>query len=292
MKNYNNKNSKAFFKERALPWIKNNKSLFVLCSVAFVAVFIALVVGVVTWITQPRPFKYDAPQGSLTQVFGALFGINTELDEEQEASVMEGSRPVENLDIPYSETKLKAAFDMIDKSHLYIKGTSYTLASTGYMRVDRVYAVRNEKIYIMLDNGKEDYHLLSDGKQVVGLDFEKSTYTVTSPFPYTIDELFYTGGFESCTHTGTDVFFSKQLEYEDFTSYSSASRLEWVRYFFNDDGSLAGYARYINNDLNELMAYEYLSSDFPEDAVVYFKIPDGFAKEDVYIDWSEIFGEE
>ena len=40
------------------------------------------------------------------------------------------------------------------------------------------------------------------------------------------------------------------------------------------------------------MAYDYLGSDFPEDAVVYFEIPAGFEKEDIYIDWSDIFGDE
>lgn len=291
--NMNNEKGKGnALKGRLLPWIKNNKQLFVLYTVAITAVVVAVIYGVVTLLSQPKPFGYTEPQSSLEKVFGSLFGINTELVDKQEASVMEGSRPMENLDIPYADTKLKSAFDMIDKSYLYIKGTSYTLASTGYMKVDRVYAVKNDKIYIMLDNGKEDYHLLSDGKQVVGLDFEKSTYTITSPFPYSIDELFFTGGFEYCTHTGTDVFFGEELEYEDFTAYSSASRTEWIRYFFREDGSLAGYARYINNDLNELMAYDYLGSDYPEGVVTYFEIPSGFVKEDIIIEWSDIFGEE
>ncbi len=272
-------------------FVKNNKLLFSLCITAAIIALAAIIYVAVIFLTKDRPFSYSEPQMPLTEVFGDLFGINTELSSRPEASDAESSN-AEDMKIPFDQTKLSHAFDMLDKRYLYIEGTSYTSSDNGYIKVKRVYGVKDDSIYIMLDNGVEDYHLISDGTQVVGLDFEKSTYTVTSPIPYSIDELLFTGGYETCAFEGTDTFMGVQKPYEEYTIYSTSGRREWIRYYFNEDNSLAGYERYINNELNEIMAYDYLGSDFPEDAVVYFEIPAGFEKEDIYIDWSDIFGDE
>lgn len=269
---------------RAKPWL-------CLWACAGVIVLIAVCYALSVCLGREQPFDYSEPQRSLTENFGVLFGIEQSVDV-GEFSAETGLRPDENMEIPFDQTKLSRAFNMLDKRHLYISGKSFSLSSTGYIKVERVYAVRDDRIYIMLDNGVEDYHLLSDGKRVVGLDFEKSTYTVTSPLPYSIDELLFTDGYSYCTYMGTDAFMGEQKLFEDYTSYSSADTVEWIRYFFNEDESLAGYERYVNNELNEIMQYGYIGSDYPDNAILHFEIPQGFTEEDIYIDWSQIYGDE
>lgn len=258
---------------------------------AAVIVIVAVCYALAVYLGREQPFDYSEPQRSLTDNFGVLFGIEQSVDMGEFSAEM-GLRPDENMEIPFDQTKLSHAFDMLDKRHLYISGKSFTLSSTGYVKVDRVYAVKDNSIYIMLDNGVEDYHLLSDGTRVVGLDFEKCTYTVTSPLPYSIDELLFTDGYSYCTYMGTDTFMGEEKLFEDYTSYSSADTVEWIRYYFNEDESLAGYERYVNNELNEIMQYGYIGSDYPDNAILHFEIPKGFTEEDIYIEWSQIFGDE
>ncbi len=219
-------------------------------------------------------------------------GGNTETESEpdKQPGLEAESRPEENKEIPYRDTKLYHVFDYVDKYHLYIRTRQHTLSDFGYTTHVIEYAFNGVKIYLHQQVNGEDLYYYSDGKQLYGLDFEEQTYTLLSPETYTADEILYLGNYTHCSSTGKDVFLGRELDYEDFT----VTGTEWIRYYFNEDESLAGYERYdtLTNEIVEITSYEVFTSEFPEDAVLYFDIPAGFDKYTDVIEYSDLFWEE
>ena len=200
------------------------------------------------------------------------------------------SRPEENLEIPYNKTKLFHVFDKVDKYHLYIRTKQHTLSPYGYTTHIIEYAFNGVKIYMHQAVDGDDLYYYSDGKQLYGLDFEEETYTLLSPDTYTADEILYLGNYQHCSSTGVDLFLGKELEYEDY----SESDTEWIRYYFDENDVLAGYERYntLTGEIVEITSYEAFTSEFPEDAVLFFDIPAGFDKYTDVVEYSQLFGEE
>ncbi len=197
------------------------------------------------------------------------------------------SRPEENKEIPYKDTKLYHVFDNVDKYHLYIRTRQHTLSDFGYISHVIEYAFNGAKIYLHQEVNGEDLYYYSDGKQLYGLDFAEQTYTLLAPETYTADEILYVGDYTHCSDTGKDVFLGDELDYEDFT----VTDTEWIRYYFNEDESIAGYERYntLTNEIVEITDYEVFTSEFPEDAVLYFDIPAGFKKYTDVVEYSDLF---
>ncbi|MBE6677418.1 MAG: hypothetical protein E7597_01305 [Ruminococcaceae bacterium] len=215
---------------------------------------------------------------------------DAESDRDKQPGLEAESRPEENKEIPYKNTKLYHVFDYVDKYHLYIRTRQHILSDFGYTTHVIEYAFNGVKIYLHQEVNGEDLHYYSDGKQLYGLDFEEQTYTLLAPNTYTADEILYLGNYTHCSDTGKDEFLGKTLDYEDFT----ATDTEWIRYYFNEDESLAGYERYdtLTNEIIEITSYEMFTSEFPEDAVLYFDIPAGFDKYTDVIEFSDLFWEE
>lgn len=238
--------------------------------------------------------KNDGDQ-SKEKPFGNIFGTDSSGPSESidygEVSAITESRPDKNEGIPYDKTLLSHALDNVDKYHLYISGSTNTLSSTGYVTTLIEYAISGSKIYICMRTGDTVLQFLSDGERLLGLDFDEQTYVVLSPHAYTPDELLYLGDYEFCTSTGKDVFMGEELTYEDFTIENVGADISWIRYYFRDDGFLAGYAKYVSGELTELTAYTTFTSEYPDDAVLYFSIPTGFKQYDNIVEWSDIFVE-
>ena len=200
------------------------------------------------------------------------------------------SRPEENMEIPYEETKLYRVFDYVDKYHLYIRTKQHTLSPQGYTTHVIEYAFNGLKIYLHQEVNGEHLHYYSDGKQLYGFDFEEQTYTLLAPHTYTADEILYLGNYTKCSSTGKDKFLGKELDYEDYTENDT----EWIRYYFYEDESLAGYERYdtATNEIVEITSYEAFTSEFPEDAVLYFEIPAGFKEYTNIIEFPDLDNED
>lgn len=232
---------------------------------------------------------YSNPSGggkpTLEFVFGSLFGVT-----EEDFSGEQKSRAEENMEIPYENTLLSHAFDYVDMHHLYIRSKQHTLSETGYVTHLTEYAFSGKKLYIHLEVNGTPLYYVSSGKELWGLDFEDRTYTLVAPSSYTVEEIMNLDDFAFCSDTGKDVFLGEEKTYEDFTLNSHGTR-SWIRYFFEEDGRLAGYVVYENGEMTELTCYEEFTSEFPEDAVLYFDIPAGFTLYDGTVEWSEIWWE-
>ncbi len=285
-----------------------NKQVLLIIGCTFAAAVLICCFIFIPMITSPKDTDADGGDGdppSLSDTFGVLFGDKTSSDFENnsydagesrdtEHSRYQGEtsmRPIENDEIPYDQTKLSEVIDSIDMNYLYIQSICSTLSNTGYMERKLVYAINGDDVYIRQTVGREALHFLSDGKQFYGLDFEQREYTVISNTPYTAEMLIYFDNFEYCTSMGEEIFFGETLAYEDFT-LSTAPQNEWLRYYFKEDGSIAGYARYLDGELQELMYYEYFGSEYPENAEIYFDIPADFTEYDPIVEWSDIVGDE
>ncbi len=274
---------KAFF----VKLFKNKRA----ASVIAVTLAVALIASALLIYYLTRPSDTDPTGGvkeppKLISVFGVLFdGSNT-----TPPIPYEGIRPPENANIPYANTKLSRIFNSVDKHYLYIKSRCYTLGSTGFIEQVLTYAIDSSDIYICQQVGYEKNHFISKSDGFFGIDFEQMQYTEISSVPYTVDELLAINSFDVCTAMGKDLFFGEELDFEDFSIPNSEA--EWIRYYFDDAGMLAGYARYNGDRLDELMYYEEFTSVFPDDVTLYFEIPAGFEKYDNIVDWSDIFGDD
>lgn len=210
--------------------------------------------------------------------------------QESGAGIPAASRPEENAQIEIKDTLLYHAFDNVDKYHLYIRSVQNVRTNTGYATHYIEYAFSGVKIYIHQSINGDELFYLGDGENLYGLDFEERTYTLIAPSVYTADEILYFGDFQYCTSTGEDTFMGKTLRYEDYSDSST----EWIRYYFDENDALVGYERYdsASKELIELTYYEAFTSEFPEDAVLYFDIPAGFKKYTDVTEFSALWGEE
>ncbi len=217
-------------------------------------------------------------------------GNNSSVTGEWQPGLEAESRPTENMEIPFEKTLLSKIFDNVDKYHLYIRARQHTLSFTGYTTHSLEYAFQGVKVYMHhLVNGDE-LHYYSDGKSLYGLDFEDKTYTLIAPSTYTVDEILYMGDFAFCTNTGKDLFLGEELTYEDYSNTNT----EWIRYYFKDNGDIAGYERYDRetDEILEITCYEAFTSEFPEDVTLHFDIPAGFKLYSDVIEYSDLFGDE
>ncbi len=285
-------------------FFKNNKKLIliIICALGITALICAAVF--IPKMFMPADTDADGGNGeapALSDTFGVLFdgkvpsdnfGNNSENDSV--ISDFQGTiskRPEENDEIPFKSTKLYHALDHVDIHYVYMQSICSTLSNTGYMQQKLVYAINGNDIYIRQTVGTMQNHFLSDGENLYGLDFDERTYTVISSEPYKASDLIYIDNYDHCTSMGRDIFCGIEYDYEDYT-VSVAPQNEWIRYYFKEDGSMAGYERYVEQELQEIMYYEYFGSEFPEEAVVFFDIPADFTEYDNIVEYSELFGDD
>ncbi len=272
---------KAFFKKL----LSNKKATAAIASVLAVALIAAVLMIYYSGEPSKKPVISDDAPPSFLSIFGVLFdgrqNNGTEFNESQ-------VRPIEDAQIPFENTRLSRIFDTVDKHYLYISSRCFTLSDKGFVEQILTYAIDNDRVYICQQVGYQKNHFISKSDGFFGLDFDQMQYTEIASEPYTADQLLMMQDFDHCTAMGKDTFFGKQLDYEDFT-VSTYPKNNWIRYYFNADGSLAGYAEYSDQALTSLMNYELFTSVYPDDAVVYFDIPAGFTKYDNIIEGSEFF---
>ncbi len=287
------------FKDKCISFVSKNKKLLV--TVGCLCLVSGLVCGFAFGLFGKKATDIDGGKGdppSLSDTFGYLFGDKGPAvsggDDSAATSRVQGElsmRPDENLGIPFNQTKLSTVLDNVDITYLYIQCRCSTLSNSGYTERKLVYGINGKDIYISQTVGSDTMHFLSDGEYFYGLDFELQQYTVISNTPYKASDLIYFDDFEYCSSKGSEIFFGETLEYEDFT-LSVNPQNEWIRYYFKEDGMLAGYARYLEQELQELMYYEHFGSEFPDDAILFFDIPAGFTKYDPIVEWSDIYNDD
>lgn len=294
------------FKDKFISFFKDNKKIVV--GIGSALLIVCLICGIAFLPKEGSDGDgSSAAPPSLSDTFGVLFNGEKPSDSSEEAngnsestdSDSSGSgwvdttttRPIENDEIPFSQTKLSAAMDNLDLHYLYIQSVHGSMSSTGVIQQELLYAINGNDIYIRQVVGNMQNHFLSDGDNFYGLDFEERTYMLISSEPYKVQDLIYIDEYEYCTSTGKQIFGGEQLYYEDYT-ISTAPQNEWIRYYFNEDGSLAGFERYVDKVLQEIMLYEHCGSEFPDDAVIYFDIPADFTEYDNNVHWSDIVGDD